>query len=71
MGGVLNRMVRAAGLLGGFETLPPLPVMPGQRGLGGRSRSRTKWSGADLRRIRAKGQTRECARRLRQRGARS
>lgn len=40
-------------------------------GTGGRSRSRTKWSGAQLRLIRAKGQARECARRRRQAEARS
>jgi hypothetical protein len=52
--------------------MPPIQrIAPAAPGTGGRSRSRTKWSGAQLRLIRAKGQARECARRRRQREARS
>ncbi|OYW65507.1 MAG: hypothetical protein B7Z40_12130 [Bosea sp. 12-68-7] len=51
-------------LLRGVPAAPP-------PGTGGRSHSRTKWSGTQLRLIRAKGQARECARRRRQAEARS
>jgi hypothetical protein len=46
----------------------PAQIVPG---MGGRSRSRNRYSGAELRRIRASGQARECTRRLRQKAARS
>lgn len=53
-------------------TMPTiLSVAPAAPHTGGRSRSRTKWSGAQLRLIRAKGQACECARRRRQAEARS
>lgn len=52
--------------------MPPIQsVAPPAPGTGNRSRSRTKWSGAQLRQIRAKGQARECARRRRQAESRS
>lgn len=50
---------------------PMLSAAPPPPNTGGRSHSRTKWSGAQLRQIRAKGQARECARRRRQAEARS
>lgn len=63
------------GLALGLETLfPPLPMIAPngapRPGSGKRSRSRNRYTGAMLREIRAIGQARECARRLRQAASR-
>lgn len=58
-----------AGLLGVVQPALPLSVArtvnTPAAASGGRSRSRNRYSGAELRRIRREGQARECARRLR------
>lgn len=74
MRGLARRMVSGFANLVGLAAAtmaPILSVAPAAPHTGGRSRSRTKWSGAQLRLIRAKGQARECARRRRQAEARS
>jgi hypothetical protein len=59
----LSLIAKALGLTG----LVPRIARPVARQSyqGGRSRSRNRYSGAELRRIRREGQARECARRLR------
>lgn len=74
MRGVARSVAAGFANLVGLVTpeMPPIQrIAPAAPGMAGRSRSRTKWSGAQLRLIRSEGQARECARRRRQAEARS
>lgn len=73
MGGFMGSI--AAAVLGSMESFTaPLriaSVAPPPAGTGRRNQARSRYTGADLRRIRREGQARECARRLRQKAGRT